>query len=55
MITANSGKLIGYIATLISDKEVVSVNATEYVTTVVTATAGPGKLRPRPSTGRTLW
>lgn len=36
IITDNSGKLPGYLATLTSDKEVVSVNATEYVTTVVT-------------------
>ena len=36
MITDNSGRPIGYLATLISDKEVVTINATEYVTTIVT-------------------
>jgi hypothetical protein len=35
MITDNSGKPIGYLATLTTDKEVLSINATEYVTTVV--------------------
>jgi hypothetical protein len=36
MITDNSGKPIGYLATRISDKEVVSIDATEYVTTILT-------------------
>ena len=45
MITTkgNNGKPIGYLATLTSDKIVVSVNATEYVTTVVTRTVGHGE------------
>ena len=36
MITDNSGKPIGYIANLTSDKEVITVNTTEHVTTVTT-------------------
>jgi hypothetical protein len=35
MINDNAGKPIGHLANFTSDKEVVSVNATEHVTTVV--------------------
>ncbi len=45
IITDNSGKPIGYLATLTSDKEVVSVNATEYVTTVVTRDRRTGEVK----------
>jgi hypothetical protein len=45
MITDNSGKPTGYLATLTSDKEVVSVNATEYVTTVVTRERRTGEVK----------
>jgi len=41
----NNGKPIGYLATLTSDKEVVSVNATEYATTVVTRDRGTGEVK----------
>lgn len=44
MITDNSSKPIGYLATLTSDKEVVSVNATEHVTTVVTRDRKTGRV-----------
>jgi hypothetical protein len=36
MIIDNFGKPIGYLGTFISDKQVVNINATEYVTTIVT-------------------
>jgi hypothetical protein len=42
MITNNSGKPIGLLANLTSDKEVVSVNATEHVTTIVTRDRNSG-------------
>jgi hypothetical protein len=47
MITTkdNNGKPIGYLATFTSDKEVVSVNATEYVTTVVTRDRTTGEVK----------
>jgi len=46
MITTkdNNGKPIGYLATLISDKEVITVNATEYATTVVTRDRKTGRV-----------
>jgi hypothetical protein len=44
MITDNSGRPIGYLATLISDKEVVTINATEYVTTIVTRNRHTGRV-----------
>ena len=40
-----NGKPIGYLATLTSDKEVITVNATEYVTTVVTRDRGTGEVK----------
>lgn len=46
MITTkdNNGKPIGYLATLTSDKEVVTVNATQNVTTVVTRDRDTGRV-----------
>lgn len=44
IITDNSGKPVGYLANLTSDKEVVSINATEYVTTVVTRDRDTGRV-----------
>jgi hypothetical protein len=44
MITDNSGKPIGYLATFISDKEVVTINTTEYVTTIVTRNRQTGRV-----------
>jgi hypothetical protein len=41
----NNGKPIGYLATLTSDKEVITVNATEYVTTVVTRDRRTGEVK----------
>jgi hypothetical protein len=44
MITNNSGKPIGILTNLVSDKEVITVNATEYVTTVVTRNRATGEV-----------
>jgi len=44
MIIDNSGRPIGYLATLTSDKEVVTVNATEHVTTIVTRDRQTGRV-----------
>jgi hypothetical protein len=45
MITDNSGKPTGILTNLVSDKEVVTVNATEYVTTVVTRDRRTGEVK----------
>jgi hypothetical protein len=45
MITDNSGKPTGYLANLTSDKEVITVNASEYVTTVVTRNRATGEVK----------
>jgi hypothetical protein len=45
MITDNSGKPIGFLASLTSDKEVVSVNATDYATTVTTRDGRTGEIK----------
>jgi hypothetical protein len=45
MITDNSGKPIGFLASLTSDKEVVSVNATDYATTVTTRDRRTGEIK----------
>jgi hypothetical protein len=44
IITDNSGKPTGYLTTLTSDKEVVSINATEYVTTITTRDRKTGRV-----------
>jgi len=44
MITHNSNSPIGYLATLTSDKKVISVNATHHVTTVVTRDRNTGRI-----------
>jgi hypothetical protein len=44
MITDNSGKPIGYLATLTTDKKVVSINATEHVTSIVTRDRVTGRV-----------
>jgi hypothetical protein len=44
MITDKSGKPIGYLATFMSDKEVVTINTTEYVTTIVTRNRQTGRV-----------
>jgi hypothetical protein len=44
IITDNSGKPVGYLANLVSDKEVITVNATEYATTIVTRDRETGKI-----------
>jgi hypothetical protein len=44
IITDNSGKPIGYLATLTSDKEVITVNATDYATTIVTRDRETGRV-----------
>jgi hypothetical protein len=44
IITDNSGKPIGHLATLTSDKEVVTVNATERVTTIVVRDRKTGRI-----------
>jgi hypothetical protein len=43
-ITDNSGKPVGYLANLVSDKEVITVNATGNVTTIVTRDRETGKV-----------
>lgn len=45
VIIDTSGKPTGYLATLTSDKEVVTVNATEHVTTVVTRDRRTGEVK----------
>jgi hypothetical protein len=45
VVTNNSGKLVGYLANLVSDKEVITVNATEYFTTVVTRDRESGRIQ----------
>jgi hypothetical protein len=45
MLTDNSGKPTGYLASLTSDKEVVSVKATDYVTTIATRDRESGKVK----------
>ncbi len=47
MITTkdNNGKPIGFIETLVSNKEVITVNATDYATTVVTRDRTTGEVK----------
>jgi hypothetical protein len=45
MITDNSGRPIGFLASLTLDKEVVSVNATDYATTVTTRDRRTGEIK----------
>jgi len=45
MTTENSGKPTGYLATLTSDKEVITVNATDYATTIVTRDRRTGEVK----------
>jgi hypothetical protein len=44
VITDNSGKPVGYLGTLTSDKEVITVNATDYATTIVTRDRETGRV-----------
>jgi hypothetical protein len=45
MTTDNSGKPVGYLASFVSDKEVVTVNATDYATTITTRDRRTGEVK----------
>jgi hypothetical protein len=45
MLTDNSGNPIGFLANFVSDKEVVSVNATDSTTTITTRDRKTGEVK----------